>query len=124
MGLICAQIYRPVYDKSNKTTCVSEENSDQSGHPQRPIRVFTFSVNKPCGIPSGGGGGGGEGTLIFSNIRRLESFFLFTILNFNIFWVFRKMNIFGGMKYLLIFFFFGGGSSQNLTIFRVHFYAL
>ena len=28
----------------------------------------------------------------------------FNFLNFNIFWVFRKMNIFGGMKILRIFF--------------------
>ena len=35
------------------------------------------------------------------------------------------MNIFGGINILLIFFFLGGGggSSQNLTIFRGHFYA-
>ena len=30
-------------------------------------------------------------TLIFSHIRRLGLFFGFKILNFNIFWVFRKM---------------------------------
>ena len=34
--------------------------------------------------------------------------------------VFRKLNIFVGMKILWIFF---GGSSQNWTIFRGHFYA-
>ena len=43
---------------------------------------------------------GGGGTLIFSHIRRLGLFFFggggFKILNFNIFGVFRKMNILGG----------------------------
>ena len=43
-------------------------------------------------------GGGGGGTLIFSYIRRLGSFFGFKILNFNIFWVFRKMIIFSGYE--------------------------
>ena len=48
---------------------------------------------------------GRGGTLIFSHIRRLGLFFLgYKILNFNIFWVFRQMNIFGGMKILWIFF--------------------
>ena len=43
------------------------------------------------------GGGGGGGTLIFSHIRRLGPFFWgVKILNFNIFGVFRKMNIFWG----------------------------
>ena len=58
----------------------------------------------------------GGGTLIFSHIRRLGLFFLFKILNFNIFGVFRKMNIFLDMKILRIFF---GGSSQNWASFRV-----
>ena len=44
------------------------------------------------------------GTLIVSYIRRLGSSLGFKILNFNIVWVFRKMNIFGGMKILWIFF--------------------
>ena len=43
------------------------------------------------------------GTLVFSYIRRLGSFFGFKILNFIIFGVFRKMSIFGGMKILWIF---------------------
>ena len=38
------------------------------------------------------------GTLIFSYIRRLGQFFGFKILNLNNFWVYRKMNIFWGMK--------------------------
>ena len=58
----------------------------------------------------------GGGTLIFSHIRRLGLFFWFKILNFNIFGVFRKMNIFLDMKILRIFF---GGSSQNWASFRV-----
>ena len=41
-----------------------------------------------------GGTPGGGGTLIFSHIRRLGLFLGFKILNFNIFGVFRKMNIF------------------------------
>ena len=45
----------------------------------------------------------GEGTLIFSCIRRACSFFGVQILNFNTFWVFRKINIFWGMKTLWIF---------------------
>ena len=59
--------------------------------------------------PRGGGGGAG-GTLVYSDIRRLGSFFFFfwgggvKILNFNIFWVFRKMNIFVGVTILWIFF--------------------
>ena len=41
-----------------------------------------------------GGGGVGGTILIFSYIRRLWSFFGFITLNFIIFGVFRKMNIF------------------------------
>ena len=58
----------------------------------------------------GGGGGAGGGTLILSYIHRLGSFLGFNILNSNIFlfiffWgggvqIFRKINIFGGMKIL------------------------
>ena len=55
-----------------------------------------------------GSQGGGGITLIFSYIRRL-----------GFFGVFRKMNIFGGMKILWIFL----ESSQNWTICRGHFYA-
>ena len=62
-------------------------------------------------------------------------FFGFKILNFNIFGVFRKTNIFFWYEdfvdiyiYIYIFFFFffwggGGGSSQNWTVLRGHFYA-
>ena len=64
----------------------------------------------------GGGGGGGEGTLIFSHIRRLGPFFGFKILNFNIFGVFRKKNIFGGYEDFVDIFL---GSSQNLASLRV-----
>ena len=57
-----------------------------------------------CLLPQGEGAGGG-GTLIFSYIRRLGSSYLgFKVLNFNIFWAFRKINIFLGMKILWIFF--------------------
>ena len=49
------------------------------------------------------------------------TYFGFKILNFNIFFgIFRKLNIFVGMKILWILFW---GSSQNWTIFRGHFYA-
>ena len=48
--------------------------------------------------------GGRGGTMIFSYIRRLGSFFWFKILNFIIFWGFQKMNIFWGIKILWIFF--------------------
>ena len=45
------------------------------------------------------------GTLIFSCIRRLGSFFWFKILNFNIFWGFQEKIIFwGGMRILWIVF--------------------
>ena len=40
----------------------------------------------------------------------------FKILNFNIFWVFRKMNIFGGYEDFADIF---GGSSQNWASLRV-----
>ena len=53
--------------------------------------------------PRGGGGGGG-GYSDISCICRLGSFFLFNILNFNIFWGFPKNEYFWGMKILLIFF--------------------
>ena len=58
----------------------------------------------------------GGGTLICSHIRRLGLFFGFKSLNFNNYWVFRKMNIFLDMKILWIFF---GGSSQNWASLRV-----
>ena len=47
--------------------------------------------------------GGGGGSIIFSYIRRLGSFFGLKILNFNTFGVFRIINIFWGMKILEIF---------------------
>ena len=48
-------------------------------------------------------------------------FFGFKILNFNIFWSFRKKwTIFGVWRFCVYFL----GSSQNWTIFRGHFYAL
>ena len=50
-------------------------------------------------------GGVGEGTLIFSHIRRLGPFFWVQNSEFQYFFgVFRKMNIFFGMKILWIFF--------------------
>ena len=53
----------------------------------------------PHKIPphQGPGMGGGGGTLIFSYMRRLGHVLGLKILNFNIFWGFRKMNVFGGV---------------------------
>ena len=48
--------------------------------------------------------GGGGGTLIFSYIRRLDPFFGFNILNFDIFLGFQKNKYFLCMKILWIFF--------------------
>ena len=56
-------------------------------------------ITSACGEgsdPRGGGGGGG--TLIFSDIRRLGSFFLFKILKFNIFGGFQKNDYFLGYE--------------------------
>ena len=59
-------------------------------------------IFSPWNYFTGGSGnsarGGGGGTLIFSHIRRLGPFLGFKILNFNIFGVFRKINIFGGYE--------------------------
>ena len=72
-----------------------------------------------CTDPSGGGGG--VGVLRYFHVYVVSGYFLgLKNLNFDIFWVFRKINIFWGMMILWIFFF---GSSLNWTIFRVHFYA-
>ena len=65
-------------------------------------------------------GGVGGGTLKFSYMRRLGSFIVFKILNFNIFWVFTKMTIFGVWRICGYFL----ESSQNWTIFKGNFYAL
>ena len=46
---------------------------------------------------TGGGGWGVGGTLIFSYIGRLGSFFGGSILNFNIFWGFQKNEYFFGV---------------------------
>ena len=63
---------------------------------------------------------GGGGALIFSYIRRLGSLFGFKILNFNILLGFQKnKKNFRYEDFVDIFW----GSSQNLTIFRGHFYA-
>ena len=60
--------------------------------------------------------------MIFSYIRRRGSFIWFKILNFNIFWVFRKINIFLGME---IFWMFFGGHYKivlNLGVISLHFW--
>ena len=69
----------------------------------------------------GGTPGGGGVLWYFHTYVGSGYFFGFKILNFNIFGVFRKMNIFLDMKILRIFF---GGSSQNwasLRVISVHF---
>ena len=65
--------------------------------------------------------GEGGGTLIFSYIRRLGTFFGFKILNFNIFLGFRKMNIFFGMKILWIFFWGHNKVGLNSGFISMHF---
>ena len=63
---------------------------------------------------------GGWGTLIFSYIRRLWSFFGVQDFKFQYFWGFQKNKYsFGYEDFVDIF----GGSSQNWTIFRSSFYA-
>ena len=61
---------------------------------------------------SGGGGGGGQLALLTRMLRWL----ILGVQNFEfqVFWDFRKMNIFGGMKILWIF--FGGWHQKNWTI--------
>ena len=67
------------------------------------------------------GGGGGGGVLLYFNTYVGSGYFLgFKILNFNIFWVFQKIEYFCGYEYFVEIFL---GSSQNWTIFRGHFYA-
>ena len=70
---------------------------------------------KPMREPRGGGGV----LWYFHTYLGSGHFWGIKILIFNIFGVFRKINIFWGMKILWIFF----GSSQNWTIFRGHFYS-
>ena len=61
------------------------------------------------------------GTLIFSYIRRLGSFFGVQNFDFQYFLGFSEKEIFlGGYEDFVDIF---GGSSQNWTIFRSHFYA-
>ena len=60
------------------------------------------------------------GSLIFSYIRRLGSFFGFKILNFNIFGGFQKNKYFLGYEDFVDIFW---GSSQIWTIFRGNLYA-
>ena len=60
-------------------------------------------------------------TLIFSYISRLGPFFGFKILNFDIFGVFRKINIFWGMKILWIFFWGHHKIGLYLEVISMHF---
>ena len=61
-------------------------------------------------------GPGVRGTLIFSYIRRLGSFFWFKILNFHIFGGFQKNeNFLGCEDFVDIFFFWGGEGGHHKT---------
>ena len=55
-----------------------------------------------------------EGTLIFSYIRRLGSFFGFKFLSFNIFWGFQKNEYFWGYENFVDF--FGGHPKIRLVL--------
>ena len=59
--------------------------------------------------------------MIFSYIRRLRPFFLFKLLNFNIFWGSQLVNIFWGMKILWIFFWSHQKIGLCLGIISMHF---
>ena len=61
----------------------------------RQRKVYSKICVKSPGVCVGGGGGG---TLIFSYIRRLGSFFWFKILKFNIFGGFQKNKYFLGYE--------------------------
>ena len=84
-----------------------------------PTRVLATLPNPTPTHPNPHPYGGG-GTLIFSYIRRLGSFFGVKILNFNIFWSFQKNKYFWGYEDFVDIFL---GSSLSWTIFRGHFYA-
>ena len=40
------QIFEPHCDKTNRTTCLPSEDSDQPGHPPSLIRVFAVHMKK------------------------------------------------------------------------------
>ena len=61
-------------------------------------------VRTSCSIASRGGFVPQGGTLIFNVYVGSDHVFGFKILNFNIFGVFRKMNIFWGMEICVYFF--------------------
>ena len=63
-------------------------------------RRETLNLMSVCPFVHQGGGGG---TLIFSYIRRPRLCFGVQNFEFQYFWVFRKLNILGGMKVLWIF---------------------
>ena len=83
-----------------------------------PTRILATLPNPTPTHPTHSPRGGG--TLIFSYIRRLGSFFGVNILNYNNFWGFQKNNYFLGYEVFRDIFW---GSSLNWTIFRGHFYA-
>ena len=72
-----------------------------------------------CNFPERPDLGRGGGTLIFSYIRRLSSFFWFNFLNFNIFGGFQKNKYFFGNEDFVDIL----GVIKNWTIFRDRFYA-
>ena len=66
----------------------------------------------------GGGGGGIGGTLIFSCIRRLGSFFGFEKFEFQYFWGFSEKIIFFVYEdFVDIYFFFGGGGHHKIGLY-------
>ena len=68
---------------------------------------------------------GGGGLWYFHTYVGSSYFWGFKILNFNIFWVFRKMKIVWGMKIVWLFFVGGGGGSSqkwaSLRVISMHF---
>ena len=68
--------------------------------------------------------GGGGGTLIFSFIRRLGSFFWSKILNFNILLGFQKNDFLGGMKILWVCFWDHHKIGLSLRVNSMHFRVL
>ena len=118
-------IIMPSFPFTHTTLSTTQENSyiicQQRGN--HSCEAGFVKLEKRKGLCLGrvlGGGGGGTQILSYMYIRRLVHFWGVQNFKISIFLgVFRKMNIFWGMKKLWIFL----GSSQNWTTFRGHFYA-
>ena len=80
-----------------------------------PIKLLR--ICKDCQIFGSQGWGGGVGGVLWLSQTYLGSFFGFKLLNFNIFGVYRKMNIFGGMNILWYFL----GVITYLGVISMHF---